>query len=97
MGLCRGPRDNPTVKPRFGRRVVDGEVFDVSQAPFDDDTLVCAWLSGPNDYGFSIGKPMHFVPEGEDPPVEAGHSDDRLIQLIRDFLSRVDPETGYIE
>ena len=86
------------VKPRIGRRVVDGEVFDVQPFGEDPGGFSCDWLSGPNpDYGFSIGHPVVAVRVGQAPPAETGLTEDGLIQAIRDFLVRVDPETGYIE
>jgi hypothetical protein len=86
------------VKPRIGRRVVDGEVFDVQPMDEDPGSFSCDWLSGPNpDYGFSIGHPVVGVPVGQAPPAETGLTEAGLIQAIRDFLASVDPETGYIE
>jgi hypothetical protein len=37
------------------------------------------------------------VPEGQEPPPDDVLTDDVLIRSIRDFLSRVDPETGYLD
>jgi hypothetical protein len=78
--------------------VVDGEVFDVQPIHEYPGTFSCDWLSGPNpDYGFSIGRPVVAVQEGQAPPAETGLTEAGLIQAIRDFLVRVDPETGYLE
>ncbi|WP_043655164.1 hypothetical protein [Nocardia thailandica] len=61
---------------------VDGETFEVRSNA--DGSTDDAWLSGPNDgYGFSTGG--------------ATASADRHRARIRQFLSMVDPRTGYIE
>ena len=81
-----------------GRRelVVDGETFRIHTT--DDGTTHCDWVTGPNrGYGFSMGAPARFVPEGQEPPPDDVLTDDVLIRSIRDFISRVDPETGYLD
>ena len=69
------------------RLEVDGEVFDVAARRDHPGQYDYAWISGPNPgYGFS-----------------SASSDRRLSTMadhkkaIRNFLSQVDPETGYIE
>jgi hypothetical protein len=69
------------------RVTVDEEVFDVTTQPDHHGHYHYAWISGPNpDYGFSSassdGRPSTMVDHEE---------------AIRNFLSHVDPETGYIE
>ena len=76
--------------------VVDGETFRIHTT--DDGTTHCDWVTGPNrGYGFSVGAPVRFWPEGEDPPPDAVLTDDVLRQSIRDFLSQINPETGYLD
>jgi hypothetical protein len=69
------------------RVTVDGEVFDVTTQPDHPGHYHYAWISGPNPgYGFSSassdGRPSSMVDH---------------VEAIRNFLSQVDPETGYIE
>jgi len=69
------------------RVTVDGEVFDVTTQPDHPGHYHYAWISGPNPgYGFSAassdGRPSGMVDHEE---------------AIRNFLSHVDPETGYLE
>jgi hypothetical protein len=69
------------------RITVDGEVFDVTAQPDHPGQYHYEWISGPNPgYGFSVassdGRPSTMV----------DHE-----RAIRNFLSHVDPETGYIE
>ena len=66
--------------------VVDGEQFDVIERISEPGVYELRWVSGPNDgYGFAscsyASQPM---------------SDEELEDAIRDFLSQVDPTTGYI-
>ena len=80
------------------RLVGDGETFVVSRRgrrTFDYD-----WVSGPNaGYGYSE---TSMVPRdrGGSPPVSDAHPTERTPEQheesIRDFLSMIDPETGYI-
>jgi hypothetical protein len=77
------------------RLTVDGEVFDVR--PNDTGGHHFDWVSGPNPgYGFSTGKPMIFVPVGEDGVVRTEADDTLFTRQIREFLAQIDPETGYI-
>jgi hypothetical protein len=68
------------------RLTVDGEVFDVTTQPDHPGHYHYAWISGPNPgYGFSSassdGRQSSMVDHEE---------------AIRNFLSHVDRETGYI-
>jgi hypothetical protein len=67
----------------LGNFTVDGETFTIRRRD-DDGSLHYDWISGPNDgYGFSV-----FC--GVGPIGRERHSAD-----IREFLSAIDPETGY--
>lgn len=69
------------------RIVVDGEHFDVTERVGEPGVYELRWTSGPNaDYGFATS-----TYSGET------QTDAELDNAIRDFLSRVDPSTGYIE
>jgi hypothetical protein len=64
---------------------VDGEVFEVLAGRTGSDEYT--WVSGPNaGYGFSS------VTSNREPLCPGDHA-----ESIRDFLSAVDAETGYIE
>ena len=78
--------------------VVDGEEFFV-QSSEEGDATHCDWRSGPHPgYGFTIGRPMVFVPEGTvAPPSAYVLSEDQLVQSIRDFLASINPETAYLD
>ncbi|WP_328875965.1 hypothetical protein OHT76_41065 [Streptomyces sp. NBC_00287] len=69
------------------RITVDGEEFEVVQ-PYDSlGTYHLSWVTGPDpQYGF--GFRIH-------PPAPVGRAE--LEEAVRDFLSQVDPTTGYIE
>jgi hypothetical protein len=76
----------PPAEPAV-RVTADGEVFDVTTQTDQPGHYHYAWISGPNPgYGFS-----------------SASSDGRLSSVvdheeaIRNFLSQVDPVTGYIE
>jgi hypothetical protein len=67
--------------------VVDSEVFEVAEAPGQPGAFHYSWTSGPNpDYGFTS------VPT-------LGHqfSIREHEAAIREFLSSINPETGYID
>lgn len=67
-----------------GEFVVEGETFSARKRD-DDGSLHYDWVSGPNaGYGFSIS--------GGPAPRSRGHH----VAAIRDFLSAIDPETGYL-
>jgi hypothetical protein len=67
----------------LGTFTVDGETFLVRTAD-DDGSSHYDWVSGPNDgYGFSTSG-------GAEP-----YSRDHHVAAIRDFLSAIDPATGY--
>jgi hypothetical protein len=68
------------------RVTIDGEVFDVTTGDRPGHYHY-AWISGPNpDYGFSSAS------SDRRPSTMVDHE-----EAIRNFLSLVDPETGYIE
>ena len=70
------------------RVIVDGEEFDIAAQPDHPGDYNYTWISGPNPgYGFSSGSSS----DGR-PPSMVDHE-----KAIRRFLSRVDPQTGYIE
>ena len=69
------------------RLEVDGELFDVVARRDHPGQYDYGWTSGPNPgYGFSSASCDGRV------PTRADHK-----EAIRNFLSQVDPETGYIE
>lgn len=68
------------------RVIVDGEVFDVSERDGRPGQYDFAWISGPNaGYGFTIARSDGSALTSED-----------LESEIRQFLTMIDPETGYI-
>jgi hypothetical protein len=80
-GLDIGP-DSHT-RPLLYTLEVDGEVFEVRRGQSGGTNY--DWVSGPNkDYGFGSSG-------GSDMP-EEWH-----LESIRNFLSMIDPATGYIE
>ena len=65
---------------------VDGERFRVARRTGTGTTYDYTWLTGPNDgYGFTGSM------SGEHPMTEDEHE-----ESIREFLSGIDPETGYL-
>ncbi|WAZ26050.1 hypothetical protein STRCI_007592 [Streptomyces cinnabarinus] len=69
------------------RITVDGEEFEVEQPPDSPGTYQLTWVSGPDpQYGF--GFRTH-------PPEPVGRAE--LEEAVRDFLSQIDPATGYID
>ena len=77
-------------EPEMGpptRVEVDGEVFDVAARRDRPGQYQFGWVSGPNPgYGFGVGTS------------DGGQMSSAEIEdTIRDWLARVDPETGYIE
>lgn len=69
--------------------VVDGEHFDVTERIGEPGVYELRWTAGPNaDYGFATST---YSSEGQ------GQTDAELKDGIRNFLSQVDPTTGYIE
>jgi hypothetical protein len=67
-----------------GNFTVDGETFDVRRRD-DDGVLEYDWVSGPNHgYGFNTFGSTELL------------SHDHHVASIRDFLSAVDPATGYL-
>lgn len=67
--------------------VVDGEQFDVSTRAGEPGVYDFRWTSGPNE-GYGFGSAGHGG---------GGMTDAELEDAIRNFLSQVDPTTGYIE
>ena len=69
-----------------GRISVDGEVFDV--VPSDDARgHHLAWASGPNPgYGFTCQRSDGVL-----------STEVELREQIRDFLTHINPETGYLD
>jgi len=69
------------------RITVAGEVFEITARPGHPGQYDYVWISGPSPgYGFSSAAsdgPPSTLPDHE--------------RAIRDFLARVDPETGHIE
>lgn len=85
-----------TPSPTERRIAVDGEIFDVRVR---QDQLGCDfdWVSGPNHgYGFTIGQSVDAEPDGLSTSAVAPMDDQWTRARIRDFLSQVDPTTGYI-
>jgi len=69
------------------RIVVDGEHFDVKERPDEPGVYELRRTSGPNEgYGFATS-----TYSGE------SQTEAELEDAIRNFLSQVDPTTGYIE
>jgi len=80
----RRPGKPPRRRARFHIEV-DGEVFEVHAGRTGSDEYT--WVSGPNaGYGFGSAR------SDREPSTIDDH-----VEAIRDFLSAVDPETGYIE
>ncbi|HET7691318.1 MAG TPA: hypothetical protein VFK41_13120 [Nocardioidaceae bacterium] len=80
------PGKRPEQEPPI-RVKVDGETFDVSKELGRPGQYHFDWVSGPNpSYGFAVG-------------TSGGREMNRaeIEDTIRDWLARVDPETGYIE
>lgn len=70
------------------RLIVDSEVFEVAEAPGQPGGYHYKWTSGPNPgYGFTsvLSDPTYQLSVGEH---EAA---------IRDFLTSINPETGYLD
>lgn len=66
--------------------VVDGETWVVRHRTNEPGTYEFDWVSGPNEgYGFTSYSPS-----------EAAKTAAELDASIRDFLSDIDPETGYL-
>lgn len=81
------PTDRSEVSADHLRLTVDSQVFDVTYDPKQPGAYHYSWVSGLNDgYGFTSRRSDHqrsSVAEHEN--------------SIREFLSAVDPVTGYIE
>lgn len=67
----------------LGEITVDGETFAVRVR--DDGAILYDWVSGPNEgYGFSVLGPAH------------ERSTEEHVAEIREFLSHIDPQTGFL-
>lgn len=79
---------------------VDGEVFlvrDRNDDPGHPGHTDLDWETGPNPgYGFTMGPVAQFWPEDAEPPPPYVRTDEDIVRAIRDFLSGIDPETGYL-
>lgn len=80
---------------------VDGEIFTVTLRPSEPGVCDYAWESGPNaGYGFSCAQYVAYsstpdradTPSAPLPPMTV----DEHRESIRDFLSGINPETGYL-
>ena len=81
------PTDRSDVSPDQVRLTVDGQVFDVRYDLKQPGTYHYSWVNGPPDgYGFTSGRS-----DRQRDTLEAHEAH------IREFLSAVDPMTGYIE
>lgn len=81
------PDDHSEVSPDRLRLIVDGQVFDVGYDPDQPGAYHYSWANGINDgYGFGSRRSDH------ERSTVAEHEAN-----IRDFLTAVDPETGFIE
>lgn len=80
--------------------VVNGEVFLVRL--HEDGGFDCVWTTGPNPgYGFGSGAPASYTTRGETSAAPVAlptgrASDDRVRESIRNFLSMIDAQTGFI-
>lgn len=80
---------------------VDGEIFTVSVDPEEPGTCHYDWESGPNkNYGFSSTRGVAYDgiedPADIPPYVPQPATIDEHRASIRNFLSMIDAETGYI-
>ena len=81
------PSGGDDTSPDHVRLDVDGQVFDVSYDPDQPGAYHYLWANGPNEgYGFTSRR------SDRGRSTIAEHERD-----IREFLSAVDPSTGYIE
>ncbi|MGW6376360.1 hypothetical protein ACWFRB_09885 [Rhodococcus sp. NPDC055112] len=79
---------------------VDGEVFTVRLRPEEPGACDYEWVSGPNKgYGFSSSQRVAFYSiqdRAGTPSALQPISVDEHRESIRDFLSQINPETGYL-
>jgi hypothetical protein len=84
-GVARLEEELEPIRLDIHQITVEGELFEVSTPANNLQTRWFKWLSGPNeDYGFMSG--LH---GGEWTP-------EMIEESARDFLSQIDPNTGYI-
>lgn len=98
-GQLSGER-RPTAHDGPFTLIVDGEVFTVRLRPEEPGACDYEWVSGPNKgYGFSSFQRVAYAsiqdragtPSALQPPTVDEHR-----ESIRDFLSQINPETGYL-
>ncbi len=98
-GLTGGSR--PTADDGPFATTVDGETFKVTLRQEEPGACDYDWESGPNEgYGFSSSRHVAFfsVHDKANTPSNALPSPtiDEHRESIRDFLSQINPETGFI-
>lgn len=72
---------------RSGRITVDGEIFDVTASDDAPGQYHLNWRSGPNPgYGFTCRRS-----DGD------FSTEPQLVEQIRDFLTHINPATGYLD
>lgn len=90
----------PTVDDGPFTLTVDGEIFSVSLRPDDPGSCDYEWISGPNrEYGFSSSRHVAYASiqdRAGSPSTFAQMTVDEHRESIRNFLSQINPETGYI-
>lgn len=64
---------------------MNGEVFVVTRRPGSLGTYDFTWTSHPQSYGFAAGVNAEWRPDRAE-----------MTESIREFLSQVDPDTGYL-
>lgn len=87
------------VEREFG---VDGETFLVRL--HEDGGFDCTWLTGRNSgYGFGSGAPKGYAVRSEGVALPSSAvlphglaTDERVTASIREFLTMIDPSTGFI-
>lgn len=78
------PEHPRTVRDEPVLLTVDGHTFRVGQRADQPGTYDFDWLTGPHDYGFTLGGPAV--------PMSRREMED----AIRGFLAEIDPATGYL-
>ena len=69
----------------FVELIVDGESFVVTRRAGSSGSYDFVWTSHPARYGFGVSRNGNWEP-----------SPGELTEQIRDFLTEIDPETGYL-
>lgn len=76
---------------------VSGERFRIEQSPDDPRQLNVTWLTGPHrGYGFSTSA-ISWSHSCETAALEEADASAKLEASIRNFLSQINPATGYID